>query len=202
MPPEPFTKKRLLVVEGDDEVNFFKKLLEFIGISDNVDRRKSDGKYNFKTVMQAFTITRGFKKIEKIAVIRDADKNANDAFRSVTGTLKKIGLKPPDRLGKFSKGIPAVGVFIMPDNYSEGMLEDLCLETVKDHEAMKCVEEFIACTKKLEEVPKNISKAKVQAFLAAKPTIVSSVGLGAQKGYWNFKSEKLQSLITFLNQLK
>lgn len=202
MPPEPFTKKRLLAVEGDDEVNFFKKLLEFIGISDNVDIRQSGGKDKFKYLMKAFTITRGFREIEMIAVIRDADKNANDAFRSVTGTLKKIGLKPLDRLGQFSKGIPAVGVFIMPDNYSEGMLEDLCLGTVEDHEAMKCVDEFIACTKKLKEGPKNISKAKVQAFLAAKPTIVSSVGLGAQKKYWNFKSEKLQSLITFLNQLK
>lgn len=199
---EPFTKTRLQAVEGEDEINFFKKLLEHIGIFDSVDIRQSGGKDKFKDLMKAFTITRGFRGIEMIAVIRDADENANNAFRSVTGTLEKIGFKSPDEPGQFSKGMPAVGVFIIPDNSSKGMLEDLCLDTVKDHKAMKCVDDFIACTQELKERPKNIPKAKVQAFLAAKPTIVRSVGLGAQKGYWNFKSEKMHSLIAFLNQLK
>ncbi|NIM17244.1 MAG: hypothetical protein GTO45_35000 [Candidatus Aminicenantes bacterium] len=199
---QPFTRTRLLSVEGDDEVNFFEKLLEYMGISHLVDIRKSGGKDKFKDLMQAYTLARGFRNIEMIAVIRDADKNAKDAFRSVTGVLKKIGLKAPGNPGQFSSGIPAVGIFIMPDNSSGGMLEDLCLDTVKDHEAMKCVDDFIVCTQKLKEGPKNIPKARVQAFLAAKPKIVNSIGLGAQKGYWDFDSQRLQPLISFLNQLK
>ncbi len=198
----PFTKKRLLAVEGEDEINFFEKLLKHIGISDRVDIRKAGGKDNFKNLMQAFTVTRGFRDIGMIAIIRDADDNAEDAFRSASGVLKKIGMKPPDSPGRFSSGIPAVGIFIVPDNSSGGMLEDLCLGTVENHEAMKCVDDFIACTQRLKEAPKNIPKAKVQAFLAAKPRIVGSVGLGAQKGYWNFDSKRLQPLIAFLNQLK
>jgi len=82
------------------------------------------------------------------------------------------------------------------------MLEDLFLESVKNHEAMKCVNDFIACSQELQEAPKNISKAKAQVFLAAKPRIANSIGLAAQKGYWNFNSEKLQPLINFLKQLK
>lgn len=200
--PYPFTKTRLLVVEGKDEINFFEKLLDDIGISNRVDIRSSEGKDNFKNLMQAFTVTSGFGGLEMIAVIRDADENANNAFKSVTGTLKEIGLKTPDRPGGYSSGTPSIGVFIMPDNSSGGMLEDLCLDTVIDHEAMKCVDEFIDCTQKLRERPKNISKAKVQAFLAAKPKIVNSLGRGAKRGYWNLESEKLQPLITFLNRLK
>jgi hypothetical protein len=198
---EPFRKTRLLAVEGDDEVNFFGKLLEYMDISDFVDIRKSGGKDKFKDLMQAFTITRGFSYIERIAIIRDADENADNAFKSVTGTLKKIGLKSPALPGQFSSGLPAVGVFIMPDNSSPGMLENLCLETVKDQEVMKCVDSFIACTQQLKEKPKNIPKAKAQVFLAAKPRLVSSVGLGAQKGYWDFKSNHLKPLLSFLNQL-
>lgn len=200
--PEAFTKTRLLAVEGADEINFFKKLLEYMGISNFVDVRESGGKDKFKERMKVFKVTSGFRNIEKIAVIRDADENAKDAFKSVTGVLKKIGLKSPESPVQFSSGIPAVGIFIMPDNSSDGMLEDLCLETVKDHEAMKCVDDFIACTQKLKERPKNIPKARVQAFLAAKPKIVNSIGLGAQKGYWDFDSQRLQPLISFLNQLK
>jgi hypothetical protein len=201
-PPKPFTKKRLLVVEGKDEVNFFEKLFEHINILDSVDIRSSEGKDKFKDLMQGFKITTGYKSIEKIAVIRDADENAKDAFKSVTGGLEKIGLQSPKRPVEFSSGTPSVGVFIMPDNSSKGMLEDLCLESVKNHEAMRCVDDFIACSQKLQEGPKNISKAKVQVFIAAKPGIVNSIGLAAQRGYWNFNSEKLQPLIQFLKQLK
>ena len=200
--PEPFTKTRLLVVEGKDEEVFFKELLKYLDFPDIVDIRGSNGKDKFKGLMQAFTITSGFKNIEKIAVIRDADNNADDAFKSVTDTLKKIQLNTPKKRGEFSSEIPSVGVFIMPDNSSKGMLEDICLETVKEHEVMKCVEHFIVCTQNLNEKPKNISKAKVQAFLAAKPRIANSIGLGAQKGYWNFNSEIFRPLINFLNQLK
>jgi hypothetical protein len=197
-----FTKTRFLAVEGIDEKNFLEKLLEYIGILDMVDIRPAGGKNQFNNLMPGFAITRGFRSLEKIAVIRDADENAGDAFKSVTGVLKKIGLQSPERPGEFSHGSPSVGVFIMPDNLSNGMLEDLCLESVKDHEAMECVDNFIACTQTLKEKPNNISKAKVQVFLAAKPRIVNSIGLAAQNRYWNFNSEKLQPLINFLKQLK
>jgi hypothetical protein len=197
-----FTKTRFLAGEGIDEENFFKKLLEYIDILDSVDIRSSGGKDQFKDLMPAHAITPGFKALEKIAVIRDADGNANDAFKSVTGVLEKIGLQSPEKPGEFSSGSPSVGVFIMPDNLSEGMLEDLCLESVIDHEAMKCVDNFIACAQELKEQPDNISKAKVQVFLASRPKIANSIGRGAQKGYWNFNSEKLEPLINFLKQLK
>ncbi|MFC2155570.1 DUF3226 domain-containing protein [Acidobacteriota bacterium] len=200
--PAPFGEPILLVVEGKDEVNFFEALLREIGMNENVDVRETEGKDKFKELMPAFTITTGFNLIEKIAVIRDADNNSNDAFKSVIDVLKKNGLKPPKKPGEFSRGIPSVGVFIMPDNTSTGMLEDLCLDTVMDHPAMKCVDTFIDCVRDLKEPPKNISKSKVQAYLAAKPEIKNSLGVGAQKGYWDLKSKNLRPLISFLEQLK
>jgi hypothetical protein len=50
------------------------------------------------------------------------------------------------------------------------------------------------------------SKAKVavfkaQAFLAAQTDFVDSVGLGAQKRYWNFDSPALDELKHFLENL-
>jgi hypothetical protein len=198
----PFTKQRLLAVEGNDEVNFFEVLLTKIGIFDNVDIRAIGGKDQFKVKLPAFRIATGFNSLEKIAIIRDADDNANNTFKSVIGVLKSNGLKPPRKPGEFTGGNPSVGVFIIPDNSSEGMLEDLCLETVQDHPAIKCVDTFINCTQDLSEPPKNVAKARVQAYLAAKPTIAPSLGVGAQKGYWDFTSENLRPLIYFLEQLK
>ena len=87
----------------------------------------------------------------------------------------------------------------MPGDFKKGMLEDLCLRTVKDHPALKCAEAFIECALKLNYPPKNIAKAKAQAFLAVMPEIVSSVGIGAEKDYWDFGSDELKNLKIFLN---
>ena len=121
---------------------------------------------------------------------------------------KKEGFTPPEKPGQFSDGHPKIGIFIMPGETIEGtMLEDLCLETVKEQPAMKCVEEFSSCVSSLDSPPKNISKAKAQVFkaqvfLATQPGFVDSVGLGSQKGYWNFESPCLVELKTFLSHLK
>jgi hypothetical protein len=124
------------------------------------------------------------------------------------GILEKEGFTYPKKHGQFSKGNPKVGIFIMPGEAIEGtMLEDLCLKTVENHPAMKCVNEFATCVSTLENRPKNISKAKVQVFrakvfLAAQPEVVDLVGLGAQKKYWNFDSPSLDELKRFLSNLK
>ncbi len=49
------------------------------------------------------------------------------------------------------------------------MLEDLCLKSVEDDPAMECVQEYFDCiSDKLDDLPKNISKAKARAFLASR----------------------------------
>jgi len=200
--PEPITKKKLLAVEGIDELNFFEELFKHIGMADTVDLRDVGGKDQFKNKMPALKKITGFNKLEAIAIIRDADESLKSAFESIKGVLEKMDLKAPARPGKFSGGIPKVGIFIMPDNANNGMLENLCLDTVKDHEAMKCVNPFIDCSKELKEQPKNIAKAKAQSFLALMPEIANSVGRGAKKDYWDFDSVELKALIRFLTQLK
>jgi hypothetical protein len=202
--PEPITKKRLLVVEGEDEINFFEKLLKYINMTDLVDIREVGGKAQFKNKMPVLQKASGFNKLEHIAIIRDADENAAGAFASIVGIINNIGLTPPGKAGQFSSSEPRVGIFIMPDNASKGMLEDLCLRTVEDCKVIECVSGFFDCVKEkeLKHPPKNLSKAKAQAFLAAMPEIANSVGVGALKGYWGFDSEELKPLIHFLGQLK
>ena len=183
-------KKKVLAVEGKDEENFFEALLKYVDITDFAIHAVG-GKDQFKNKLPALVRISGFSDVEVLAVIRDADKDANAAFKSIRDILKKEGLKPPKSRNQFSSGKPKIGIFIMPGNSDKGMLEDLCIETVKDHPAMKCVNTFIECVSKLEPQPNNLTKAKAQAFLSAMPNIVNSVGIAAQKKYWNFDSKKL-----------
>jgi hypothetical protein len=87
------------------------------------------------------------------------------------------------------------------------MLEDLCLKTVENDKAMDCVERFASCVAALLDPPKNMSKAKIQVFkahvfLATQPETVDSMGLAAQKGYWDLESPCLDELKQFLFHLK
>lgn len=194
-------QKKVLAVEGKDEVNFFDALLRYVGVTD-FKTYDVAGKSQFKNKLPALIKTSGFSEVEVFAVIRDADEDATASFISIKNILKKEGLKPPTQMNRFSDGEPIVGIFIMPGNSDKGMLEDLCLRTVKNHPAMECVNIFSDCISKLENPPNNLTKSKAQAFLAAMPEIVSSVGIGTRKGYWDFDSKELTELISFINNLK
>jgi hypothetical protein len=113
-----------------------------------------------------------------------------------------------------SDGI-AAGVFIMPGNSEEGMLEDLCLGTVTDHPVSACVDVYISCLyDNLEHekqdiskdpykhyFPKNEAKTKMHTFLASMNKFVPSLGIAAKKGYFDLDSGILNDIKFFLQKL-
>ena len=198
--------RKILAVEGLDEKSFLDALLKDMGIT---DRQIEDvgGKVNFRNRFPALLKRPGFfapdssPLVTHLAIVRDRDQD--DAFKSIVEIVKKEGLVPPARHGEFSNAVPKIGIFIMPGAKTKGnMLEDLCLESVQKKPAMRCVDEFASCVAKLGDKPKNISKTKALAFMAAQPDIVNSVGLAAQKGYWDFGSPTLEELSQFLDNLR
>ncbi|WP_040335159.1 DUF3226 domain-containing protein [Candidatus Magnetobacterium casense] len=198
--------KIVLAVEGKDEENFFKALLKHMGI-DGCGICDVGGKDQFSNKLSALKKnTTNFKGVQFLGIIRDAEESAENTFQTVIDILEKLKLPTPDKVNQFTSpedGTPAVGIYIMPGNADSGMLEYLCLMLAKDHRACQCVEKFIDdCAQTLLQPPKNIPKAKTQAYLAIMPEIVNSVGLGAQRGYWNFDSGELDSLRGFLGSLK
>ncbi len=199
--PKLIREKKVLAVEGKDEVNFFEALLKHLGIV-GFEIRDVGGKDQFKKKLPALVHTSGFSDVEVLVVVRDADNDPDAAFDSVRDVLLYQRLEPPDRMNRFSNGNPRIGIFIMPGNSDTGMLEDLCLKTVGEHPAMGCVNTFIDCVSGLDNPPNIMAKAKAQVFLAAMPKIVNSIGVGAQKGYWNLDSDELIDLKSFIDNLK
>ena len=194
--------KKVMVVEGKDDVGFFVKMLDKLNIF-GVYVASLGGKDKFNDDLPDLQKRPAFSDITHFGVIRDQD--IDNAFESVANILsRKMGFKNiPSENGQFVSGTPLIGIFIMPGNSIRGKtLEDLCLKTVEDHPAMQCVNEFASCASALENKPKNMAKAKAQTFLAAQPEIVNSVGLGAEKNYWDFDSPSLNELKQFLNNLK
>lgn len=205
---DTLVKANLIVVEGKDEKLFLEKLLDQMGLRGITDVRDVEGKDHFRTKIPALLKMTGFdENVKSLAIIRDADDNADAAFQSIQSIMRRAECEPPAVMNEFQEGGDRkVGIFIMPGDSERGMLEDLCLRTVSDHPAMKCVDSFVSCIQGLEQPPNEVhlSKVKVVAFLAAMPelAITNAVGRGAMKGFWNLDSPELDGLKKFLTLME
>ncbi len=201
---------RLLLVEGKDEEAFFDKVFQHQDIT-GVQTRDAGGKDKFKSTFHYLSSTDGFSKVRSLGIVRDAERNpASSAFTSICSTLEKYSLPTPEAAntvidGKNNQGRDIrIGVFIMPNNADTGMLEDLCLESARMEPVFDCVDRYMeCCLSKLpeDERPRNLSKAKVQTYLAARKEITNSLGLGARKGYWDFDHVCFEGIKQFLREL-
>jgi hypothetical protein len=180
-----FESKSLLLVEGKDECNFFKALLGHLDIQD-IQLLDIGGKDKFPSEFLALYNAEG--------------------FNSICNILKKTHLPLPSQMGTVTiNKIPRIGIFIMPDNTGSGMLENLCLETLKTLPVNFCIKNFVDCflqqQSKEEKQNFNDFKARVQAYLSTRSPIVNTLGLGAIKGYWDFSHFCFDNIKNFLTSL-
>jgi hypothetical protein len=97
---------------------------------------------------------------------------------------------------------PRVSVFILPDSKTKGMLETICISSVKEDPAIECVNAYIKCLKdELKAPPKNIEKARMQAFLASRKKVPRMLGLAAKQNVWPWDSPVFENVKNFLNSL-
>jgi len=200
-------KNKLLLVEGKDEINFFKALCKYLSI-DDIQIIETGGKEKLKSELPAILLMRNFENVESIAVIQDADNSLDSAVDSIKYLLSKQKLPVPEGHTSFktNSGMKC-GIFIMPGNRESGMLENLVLDTVDGHLVKIVSDKYIDALRiKLTadstlKFPKNEHKARLHAYLAGMEKHVSSLGLATQKGYFNLDSEHLNDIKTFLQSI-
>ena len=200
--------KRLLLVEGRDEVNLFKALIKR-QIGDDADIQVFDvgGKDQFPLNFSAVNKqVKTLKDFRSIGVIRDADDDAKAALESVSGALRKAGYKPPDSHGAFSNASPSVGIFIVPDGpdgEEGGAIETLCRRSVEESDAGQCVMQYLECLAEHNAMKStNRDKSFAHAYLAAMHNPVARVGEGASQGVWDFDSPVFKEIVDFIRKLQ
>jgi hypothetical protein len=193
-------KDKLLLVEGIDEQKLFESIFRKKNISD-IQIIPSGGVNNFKRIFKAITLTRGFDEVLSIGIVQDADNDFKARFDSICHTLTVSKLTAPTKTIEFTDSLPRIGIYIMPDCKSEGMLETLCIDSVKKTKEMKCVNLYFDCLKQYDiEIP-NLPKSRAQVYLSSKNPLVKSVGIAANKGIWDFDSNGFKKLIDFIHQI-
>lgn len=201
MRPQPLTATKQLLVEGADASRFFQAFSVALALP-SLQIHNFGGNSELPGFLKALVLMPGFDDIASLAIIRDAETDPQAAFQSVCAALRRAGLAAPGQSGVFSSGRPQVGVFILPDVSSAGMLESICLRAVATDPAFTCVETYFECLERAGvRLPVNMEKARLQAFLASRPRPGLRIGEAAAAGVWPWHSAAFDALRHFLGAL-
>ena len=193
----------LLVVEGIDDARFLNAFLKYIGIG-YVQIAVAGGRDSFGAFLSGtLPRTRHVSRLRRLALVRDADLDAQAAFQSLCGLLSQAGWPaPPSPWTRHESGDLSVAVAIVPDGDGPGDLEELCLRSIADDEpVLNCVNQYLNCLHSSGAHMGHQSKTKLYAFLAAGENPGRRLGEAADAGVWDWDSPALQPLADFLRQL-
>lgn len=148
-----------------------------------------------------------------MAVVLDADFESDHwgfkvTLKKVTKILKDNGYGEPNiQFGGLSfphsDGLNSIGLWIMPDNYSEGMLEDWIKKSVQDSE-LSLLDRAINTVKDLPNKKfKSIhnSKAEVATWLSWQRRPGCGFDGAIDENLFNFQCESMTQLINWLNRI-
>jgi hypothetical protein len=200
--PKSVDKPKQLVVEGKDAVYFFQALLHVVGVS-NIQIQNFGSVGELGDFLKLLVVTPSFAEIvDSVGIVRDAETAAPSAAQSIRAALAAADLDVPAHPVTPTGSGPKVSYFILPNNADPGMLETLCLQSVANDPVMPCIENFFTCVGGVgASVPANMTKAKVQAFLATRRNLKRLLGQAAHAGQWNLSSSVFNNLKQYLQTL-
>ena len=117
----------VLLVEGQDDKHVLSNLLFAHGLQLDFEIRDKDG---VDSLLSALPMELRRSDLKRLGIVVDADSPIGDRWKQVRSVLIKVGyvevpLAPqPEGTVLTAKGKPAIGVWMMPDNRQDGMLED------------------------------------------------------------------------------
>ncbi|MEQ9484719.1 DUF3226 domain-containing protein [Coleofasciculus sp. F4-SAH-05] len=193
------TQQKLLLGEGLEEKLVFVELLKFMDIN-NIEVVTYNGKTNLSNYLKTLRLIPGFSDLISLGITRDADENKDAALQSIETALINNNLPIPES-GQLGEKLSSK-IFILPNNNTEGMLEDLCIQSIVDDLGISCVDAYFQCIQnQTGRQPKNMAKAKVHAWLASQIEPDKRLGEAAKAGYWNWNSPAFEPLKNFIASL-
>jgi len=202
---EKFGKK--LLVEGGDDQHVIWALCERFQIVENFDIIDCEGLNN---LLEQIPIRFKQSDVETIGVIIDADQDLQTRYSSLKNILSKQGFILPEQIDK--KGLietnvenKTIGLWIMPNNLLNGMLEDFISFLVpKEDKLMPEVKSFLLHIE-AQQLNKYFltheSKALIHSWLALQEDPGTPLGLAITKRYLTTNQETCVNLIKWLSVL-
>ena len=200
--------KKYLLVEGVTDVAFVKYVCFKKNITSNFnDFKKIESRYIFENLViinlqgqsnlntELNYLKDEEQKIEKIAIIQDADKDFEKSKNDIKNAIQKSDIDK-------SK----IDFFLTPNNKDLGDLERLLLSTIQNNHIINCFDDYKNCLLEKEEIfPKALNKGQLYAY-----TMYSQKGENLYKpqdsfiyknqdtNLWDLNHPSFQPIVNFL----
>jgi hypothetical protein len=177
--------EHILLVEGESDQSFFKEVCKTLGLDANVkvalprdSGRFHNGKEGVFNLLPDLLNQLGDAQITRLAVVVDADSAVNGggyqcAIDRVTKIVEPYGFTLASNpvggvLFQNDDGLADFGLWVMPNNNDEGMLEDWIKSCVHpdEHELFAHAETVVDTLPQTKFKLIHISKAEVATWLA------------------------------------
>lgn len=202
---ENFNKK--LLVEGNDDQHVIWALCEKFTVNENFDVIDCEG---ITKLYEQLPIRFKQAQVNTIGLIIDADSEIKDRWKSISTLLSLQGFTIPENIPleglilKDNSGFK-IGVWIMPNNNENGMLEDFISFLVpKEDKILPIVNDTL---KAIENQGLNQyslihkSKATIHSWLSLQSDPGTPMGLGITKRYLTTDEETCLKLVNWLKEL-
>lgn len=192
--PQTLDKPILLIGEGQEEVRFFKALLEHLDAT-NLQVEDYGGKYKLKPWLDALKKRSGFDRLDRLGITGDADVDCLNAKTSLRDKVRSAAF--PDKL--------RVSFFVLPNDREDGALETLCLKSQAGDPVTRCINDYFKCVEAADPEralsQSEQDKASIHAWLAAQVPPDLRLGVAASKGFLRWDSVAFDPLKQFLVEL-
>lgn len=202
---EKYSQK--LLVEGNDDLHVMVALCEKFAIHENFDIINCNGIENLFAQIPVRFKQSG---IETIGIIIDADTDLAGRWQTLTQKFHTLGIQLPDTIpsaGYISSddNMLHIGIWIMPNNTLDGMLEDFIAFLVPPTDTLMPIiaEHIDAIEHKQLNKYKLIhrSKALIHSWLSIQEVPGTPLGLSINKKYLTADDSTCASFIDWIKTL-
>ncbi|GHT48008.1 hypothetical protein FACS189440_10500 [Bacteroidia bacterium] len=200
---EEFNKK--LLVEGNDDQHVVWALCKEFNVPKVFDVVDCDG---IDKLFNRFKVECSIKKSEVFGIVIDADTNLQSRWTSVSKILINNNFNIPTTLPKegliFDNGEQKIGVWIMPNNNLNGILEDFISFLVpQEDNLMPIATETLQNieNKGLDKYRPHKSKAKIHTWLAWQEEPGKPFGQSITNKVLSTDNDTCQKFVTWLTEL-
>jgi len=195
-----------LLVEGKDDEHVLYQLRDYHGLPQTFRVVDKKGLPNLLETLDVELLAGG---LERLGIIVDADTRLQPRWDSLRNILVQGGytdfpLKPNEAGTIVEQKGKRIGVWIMPDNIAEGMLEDFVGSLVPPGDvlwvfAQECVDKVIAQDCRFPLVHR--SKALIYTWLAWQEKPGDPLGLSIRSSRLNSGAPMAEPLMNWLRRL-
>ena len=202
--------RKILLVEGKDDENVLKHICGTRDVG-HLDEVKNLG--NVDELLVSIPTELKGSDLEAVGVVVDADINMNDRWQSIRNRVIGAGYQDvptrPTRDGTILEPpegtlLPKVGIWIMPDNRTDGILEDfLCFLVPPPNDLFDHVETSVAAIPQEHRLFKDLDeiKAIIHTWLAWQEDPGKPYGTAITAGFLDPNVAEVDTLVSWLKRL-